>query len=83
MKEHLSLLPGVAEERVWGFKEVSVTLSEERTGADMFCAVQGKLKLHKKGCICDSEEVPSLVEFLGAWGIRCTPQKGPSPGTVF
>lgn len=72
VKEHLSLLPGVAEERVWEFKEVLAALSEERNGADTFCAVQGKIKLRKKGCICDSEEAPFLVEFLAVQEIRCS-----------
>lgn len=67
MKEHLSLLPGVAEERAWELEKVLVTLSKERNNANGVCVVQGKINLHKKGCVCDCVEVPFLVEFLDVW----------------
>lgn len=56
-------VPGVSEERVWELEEVLVTLSEVRNGADGFCAVQGKIKLQKKGCVCAYEEPHSWLNL--------------------
>lgn len=58
MREHRSLLQGLADERVWELEEVLVNLSEERNGVHGFCVVQDKNQSPQEGLVYVTVERP-------------------------